>query len=101
MLDVIARRYTNIWPVLILILSRIEKESRKFNFSVAYDDVTNMKFSDSSKTQKSKYLKNEAIIFLQMKKLFYYASKVILWQKILLQQRLSLMLHTGHISQFL
>ena len=37
-----------------------------------------MKFVGSIKMQKSKYLENEALIFLQIKKLFYYASKAIL-----------------------
>ena len=59
--------------------------------------LQNMKFVGSIKMQKSKYLENEALIFLQIKKLFYYASKAILWQKVLLAYRPHNTTHRPHI----
>ena len=41
-----------------------------------------LNFADSSKTQKSKYLENEILFFLQMKKLIHWKLGAITWQKI-------------------
>ena len=43
-----------------------------------------LKSVDFTKTQKSRYLENEALFFLQVKKLVNYTSRATLWQKILL-----------------
>ena len=40
--------------------------------------------SDFTKAQKSKYLENETLISLQIKKLINCASRATLWQKIVL-----------------
>ena len=42
------------------------------------------KFVYLTKTQKSRYLENETVLFLQIKKFRNYASCVTLWQKTLL-----------------
>ena len=39
------------------------------------------------KTQISRYLKNEKLFFLQIKKFVNYTSRATLWQKIVLQRR--------------
>ena len=38
-------------------------------------------FADVTKTQKSRYLENEALFFLQIKKFINYTSRDTLWQK--------------------
>ena len=43
-----------------------------------------LKSLDFTKTQKSRYLENKALLFLQIKKLFNYISRATLWQKIVL-----------------
>ena len=44
-----------------------------------------LKYVDFTKTQKSKYLRNETLFFLQIKKIFNYTSRAtILLQKIVL-----------------
>ena len=40
-----------------------------------------LKFVDFKKTQKSKYLENMTLFFLQIKKFINYTSKATLWQK--------------------
>ena len=43
-----------------------------------------LKSVDFTKTQKSRYLENETLFFLQMKKFINYTSRAILLQKIVL-----------------
>ena len=43
-----------------------------------------LKSVDSTKTGKSRYLENETLFFLQIKKSINYASRATLWQKIIL-----------------
>ena len=43
-----------------------------------------LKSVDFTETQKSRYLENETLLFLQRKKKFNYTSKPTLWQKIVL-----------------
>ena len=43
-----------------------------------------LKFVDFTKTQESRYLKNETIFFLHIKKFIDYTSRDFLWQKIVL-----------------
>ena len=38
-------------------------------------------FVDFTKTQKSRYLENETLFFLQIKKFINYTSRATLWQK--------------------
>ena len=45
------------------------------------------KFVDFTKTQKPRYLENEAFFFLQIKKFINYTSMATLLQKIVLQWR--------------
>ena len=40
-----------------------------------------LKFLNFRKTQKSRYLENETLFFLQIKKLIDYTSRATLWQK--------------------
>ena len=40
-----------------------------------------LKVMDFTKTQKSRYLENETLFFLQIKKLINYTSMTTLWQK--------------------
>ena len=40
-----------------------------------------LKFLNFRKTQKSRYLENETLFFLQIKKLINYTSRATLWQK--------------------
>ena len=42
-----------------------------------------LKFVDFTKTQKSRYLENETLFFLQIKKFINYTSRTTLWHKIL------------------
>ena len=49
-----------------------------------------LKFVDFTKTQKSRYLENETLLFLQIKKFTNYTSSATLWQKIVLQRKLPL-----------
>ena len=39
------------------------------------------KFVDFTKTQKSRYIENETLFFLQIKKFINYTSRATLWQK--------------------
>ena len=41
----------------------------------------NLNSVDFTKTQKSRYLENETLFFLQIKKLINYTSRATLWQK--------------------
>ena len=43
-----------------------------------------LKSVDFTKTEKSRFLKNETIFFLQIKKFIDYTSRATLWQKIVL-----------------
>ena len=43
-----------------------------------------LNFVNFSKTQKSRYLKNETLFFLQIKKFINYTPRATLWQKIVL-----------------
>ena len=43
-----------------------------------------LKSGDFTKTQKSRYLGNETLFFLQIKKFINYTSRATLWQKIVL-----------------
>ena len=43
-----------------------------------------LKSAGFTKTQKSRYLKNETLFFLQIKKFINYTSSVALWQRIVL-----------------
>ena len=43
-----------------------------------------LKFVDFTKTQKYRYLENETLFSLQMKKFINYTSKATLWQKMIL-----------------
>ena len=42
-----------------------------------------LKFVDLSKTQKTKYLENKMLFFLQIKKFVDYLLRFVLWQKII------------------
>ena len=62
---------------------------RCFNFLtffqyVAMPMVTSqiLKFRDFTKTQKSRYLENKTLFFLQIEKFVNYTSTTTLWQKI-------------------
>ena len=57
---------------------------RKCNFHYVAMPMTKSKILNSvdfTKTQKSRYLKNETIFSLQIKKLINYTSRATLWQK--------------------
>ena len=41
-----------------------------------------LKFLDFTETQKSRYLENEALLFLKLKKIVNYTSGTTLWQNI-------------------
>ena len=41
-----------------------------------------LKSADFTKIQKSQYLENETLFFLQIKKFINYTSRAILWQRI-------------------
>ena len=43
-----------------------------------------LKSMNFTKTQKSRYLENKRLFFLQTKKIINYTSKTTLWQKIVL-----------------
>ena len=43
-----------------------------------------LKFVDFTKIEKSRYLENETLFFLQIKKFINYTPRATLWQKILL-----------------
>lgn len=46
-----------------------------------YDDVIDLKFVNSSKTQKFKYLANKTLNFLQMEKVIHHTLSARIWQK--------------------
>ena len=41
-----------------------------------------LKFVDSRKTQKSKYIESKSLFFLQMKDFIHYTSRTMVWQHI-------------------
>ena len=72
--------------ILYFSIFRIQKKSAKCNFHyTAMSIMTSqiLKDVDFTKIQKSRYLKNEPLLFLQIKKI-NYTSRTILCQKILL-----------------
>ena len=46
-----------------------------------------LKSADFTKTQKSRYLEDKALFFLQIKKIINCASRATVWQKIVLKWR--------------
>ena len=46
-----------------------------------------LKSVDFTKTQKPRYLKNETLFFLQIKRFINYTLRATLWKKIVLQRR--------------
>ena len=75
-----------IFYILYFSIFRIQKKSVKCNFHyTAMSMMTSqiLKDVDFTKIQKSRYLKNEPLLFLQIKKI-NYTSRTILCQKILL-----------------
>ena len=46
-----------------------------------------LKSVDFTKTQKSRYLENATLFSLQIEKFINYASRAILWQKIVLERK--------------
>ena len=52
-----------------------------------------------TKIPKSRYLKNEILFFLKVKKLFYYTSRANSWQKIVLWQKQPL-IDNKHLNHF-
>ena len=74
----------------MLILLRIQKNKLKYNFHyVAKSTMASqvLKFVDFTKTWKARYVENEALLFLQIKKFINYTPRTNLWQEIVLQQR--------------
>ena len=70
MLEMFLIRQTSIWPNFILIVLRIQQTKQKYNFHYAVMSMMMsqiLKFVDFTKTQKSKYLENKTIFFLQIK----------------------------------
>ena len=57
-----------------------------------------LKFVDSTKAQKSRYLENKTFFLLQIKKFINYTSRATLLQKIVLQQRLPLKKASKQVS---
>ena len=47
-----------------------------------------LKFADFTKTQKFRYLENEILFFLQIKKFINYSSRATLWQRLVFQHSL-------------
>ena len=75
--------YTNMWLNFIL----ITKNNQKCNFHYAAMSMMTSQIFQSmnfTETQKSKYLQNETLFYLQIKKFINYVSKTTLWQKIFL-----------------
>ena len=90
MLEMFAIEHTSIWPNFNLIVLRIKKNKHKCNFHyVAMPMMTSqvLKSVDFTKTKKSRYLENETLFFVQIKKFINYISKATLWQSLVLQQR--------------
>ena len=80
-----AKRYPSILPNFTLIVLWIQKNKQKCNFHYAAMSMMTsqiLKFVDFTKTQKSRYLKNETFL-LQIKKFIDYTSRATLWEKIL------------------
>ena len=67
MLEMFIIQHTSIWPNFILIVLRIQKEN--FHY-VTMPMMTSqiLKSADFTKTQKSRYLENQTLFFLQIKK---------------------------------
>ena len=64
-------RYSSIWSNLILIKRMIQKIQANVQLPLyidIYGDVTDFEIWDFTKTQKSRYLENETLFFLQIKK---------------------------------
>ena len=75
MLNMFVIRYTSISPNFIFILLRVQKNKQKCNYH--YEAISMMmlqilKFLDFTKTQKRRYLENETLFFLQIKKIINY-----------------------------
>ena len=64
-------RYTNIWPNLILILPTIQGRCCHQRCNLHYTAISMMtshilKFTDFTKSRKSKYFENETLSFIQI-----------------------------------
>ena len=73
--------------VLVIRYKGFNRNKHKRNFHYAAMSMMTswiLKFVDFTKTQKSRYLKNEALFFLQINKFVNYTSRATLGQKILL-----------------
>ena len=68
MLEMFFIRYISIWPNFILIDSEEISIGVTLLCSNAYDDVTDFEICGFQKTQKSIYLENKTLFFLQIKK---------------------------------
>ena len=81
-----AKRYPSILPNFTLIVLWIQKNKQKCNFHYAAMSMMTsqiLKFVNFTKTQKPRYLKNETLFLLQIKKFINYTSRATLWEKIL------------------
>ena len=81
-----AKRYPSILPNFTLIVLWIQKNKQKCNFHYAAMSMMTsqiLKSVNFTKTQKPRYLKNETLFLLQIKKFINYTSRATLWEKIL------------------
>ena len=70
MLEMCVLQKTSIWQNFVLIVLRIQKKYAKLELllcSNVYDDSTDFEICGFQKTQKSRYLENEILIFYQIK----------------------------------
>ena len=80
----------NQYLINFFIVLGFKRNKQKCNFHyVAMHMMTSqiLKFVHFTKTQKSRYLKNKALFFLQIKQFINCASVATVWQKTVLQQR--------------
>ena len=69
MLEMFVIQHTSIWPNYAAILMMTSQILKSAGFA---------------KTQKSRYLENETLFFLQIKKIINYTSSAALWERIVL-----------------
>ena len=86
-------RYTNIWPNLICYNIGFKTNNWKSNFHNDY--VTDF---EVCRFHKNKIWISRISIFLQIKKLIHYTSRIISWQKKVLWRRVTVKLRTKRVN---
>ena len=86
-LEMFAIQHRSIWPNFILIVPGIQKNKRMCNFhdvAIPMKTLQILKSADFKKKKKCRYLENDTLFFLRIKKIINCTSRVTIWHKIIL-----------------